>query len=271
MAEQHSVWVGNQTALSACDLWAPFRYAVDSGFAAFEWFPDRNAVGQGWTPEEICASDRQEIRRVAQTLGVRLSVHAPCWLDRPALSEHLASLRFARDIGARVYNLHYDHTNGAGPFACNVRPLLRCAHELGLIVAVENTVFTLPDDFNQLIGCLRDGGMNGMMGVCLDIGHANLCHSTRNDFLGFIDALDRDVAIVHVHLHENWGDRDSHLPLFTGPSATDESGIRGFIARLRARGFVGAMILEQWPDPPSLLERATARFYELLSDVETRG
>ena len=71
--------------------------------------------------------------------------------------------------------------------------------------------------------------------MCLDIGHANLCQATRNQFLRYLDGLDPAVPIIHLHVHENFGDSDSHLTLFTGPAGVDDSGVRAFLERLRQR------------------------------------
>jgi sugar phosphate isomerase/epimerase len=54
------------------------------------------------------------------------------------------------------------------------------------------------------------------------------------------------------------------LTLFTGPAGVDDTALRGFLDRLRARAYEGAMILEQWPDPPQLLTAAAARLREML-------
>jgi hypothetical protein len=75
------------------------------------------------------------------------------------------------------------------------------------------------------------------------------------------------VPIVHWHAHENWGDRDSHLTLFTGPSARDEAGLRGLVRRLVRRGFCGSVVLEQWPQPPGLLVEARDRLRALWISV----
>ena len=102
--------------------------------------------------------------------------------------------------------------------------------------------------------------------MCLDLGHANLCAATRNDYLQFVDRLASHVPIIHLHLHENYGDADTHLPLFTGPAGRDDAGIRGLLERLRRRRFSGSIILEQWPQPPSLLNQARDRLIRLLND-----
>src|SRR5262249_20995721 len=155
---------------------------------------------------------------------------------------------------------HLYPDQGVPAYAKAILPFLPLAASNGLRLAIENSVHTSPNDFNQLFVELcrqipepqRD--LLGSVGMCLDIGHANLCAATRNDYLRFIDELDGSIPIIHLHLHENWGDSDSHLTLFTGPSAQNDLGVRGLIRRLKQRGFSGSAILEQWPQPPSLLK-----------------
>ncbi len=47
------------------------------------------------------------------------------------------------------------------------------------------------------------------LGICLDIGHANTA-GTIDDFLRLKDRL------INVHIHDNLGDRDAHLPIGEG-------------------------------------------------------
>jgi phosphoglucan,water dikinase len=267
MAEKPSVRIGSQTAFSAIPLTAPFEYAVHNGFDAFEWFPDKKESGAGWSETDISAEMREYIRKTALDRDMRLSVHAP-WPSNPLKAEkHFASaVSFTQDIGARLFNVHLDVTDGIDSYVQAVTPLLDMMSGTRLLLSFENTPQTTPGDFNALFVLLRKYGLNdpGKVGMCLDLGHANLCAQTRNDYLRYIDLLGPEVPIVHVHLHENYGDADIHLPLFTGPSARDDSGIRGFLKRLRERGFAGSIILEQWPDPPSLLTEARRRLLELI-------
>jgi sugar phosphate isomerase/epimerase len=103
------------------------------------------------------------------------------------------------------------------------------------------------------------------VGLCLDVGHANLCAETRNDYLAYVDRLDPEVVISHVHLHENWGDEDSHLTLFTGPAGRDPASLEGLVDRLVRRGFAGCIILEQWPHPLALLDLARDQLADLIA------
>ena len=97
------------------------------------------------------------------------------------------------------------------------------------------------------------------MGMCFDMGHANLCPTSRHDDLGYLRSLGLHVPIIHVHGHENYGDTDTHLPLFTGPSRDNDSGLRRLLQILRKQRFGGAIILGPWPGPPELLVNARNR------------
>jgi len=254
--------IGNQTAASAATLAGPFEFALKNGFDAFEWFPDN------WNPEGVDAASRRRIREAARAAGLALSVHAPWWanpLEPCSEGQFMRSMEFARDIGAGLLVVHLYAQEGVGAYARAMAPVVRAAGGAGLRLAIENTPLTPPGDFNRLFEELAGRGVHaGGVGMCLDLGHANLCAETANDYLGYMDKLSPAVPIIHVHLHENFGDRDSHLALFTGPSANDPSGIEGFLARLVARGFSGAIILEQWPEDPRALVSARDRLLDML-------
>ncbi len=92
-------------------------------------------------------------------------------------------------------------------------------------------------------------------------------NSTRNDYLKYIDLLDPEVPIIHIHIHENYGDYDSHLPIFTGPAGKDPAGIKGLIERIKKRKFSGSIILEQWPQPAELLDNARNRILDMIAGI----
>ena len=261
------IYVGNQTACWAATPSEPFNYALSQGFNAFEWFPDKKP-GAGWDESDLNAEVRQSIRDQSRAHGIRLSVHAR-WQANPIAPEGNSllskDLELARDLGAVLLNIHLFHELGLDAFIKAIVPLVQQTADAGLQFAIENTPHHSPEDFNGFFARLRalNSLPTGHVGMCLDLGHANLCSATHNDYLAFFDRLDREVPIIHLHLHENWGDADSHLPLFTGPAARDDSGIRGLVSRLKARQFSGSGILEQWPQPPSLLNHSRDRVLQL--------
>jgi sugar phosphate isomerase/epimerase len=259
--------IGNQTSQYAPHPLEPYQFAVEHGFDAFEWFSDKGR--HGWCEDDLGPEARALLRQTAAERGMRFSVHAPHWAA-PDLPDGLAalqrSLRFAAEIGAAVVNLHLFTERGIDSFVQGLRPLAAEASRAGVRLSIENTPQTTPDDFNALFQRLAavPESAGGVVGMCLDMGHANLCPATRNDYVGYVDRLGPHVPIIHWHAHENWGDRDSHLTLFTGPAGRDQRGIRALVERLRARGFAGNVVLEQWPHPPELLLQARQRLRELL-------
>lgn len=261
--------VGNQSAFSA-PLCAPFEFAVRHGFDAFEWFPDKRADGAGWGCADFGPTLRQEVRARARDSGIRLSVHAPIPADplRAGSSRDLEeSLRLAVDLGAGLLNIHFSDPKRVEELASVLPPWIqRCAIS-GVRLAIENVPATSAEDFNRLFALLpRQGPGPARFGMCLDIGHANLNPLSRNDYVGFVERLRPEVPIIHLHLHENHGDQDNHLVLFTGPSGKDPSGLVSLFGRLRRRGFDGNAVLEQWPNPPELLVAARERLLTLVQE-----
>jgi sugar phosphate isomerase/epimerase len=272
----HGIRIGNQTAISSADPLGPFEFALHHGFDAFEWFEDKkrypDGTVAGWDESDLSATLRTRLRETGRARGMLFTVHAP-WQANPLHPDGipllLRSIALARDLGADLVNLHLYMDRGAAEYVRCLEPVLRHAAAAGVRLSIENTPQTTPTDFKETFACLResDAASPDTVGMCLDIGHANLCAATHNHFVRFLDDLAPEVPIIHAHVHENHGDRDSHLTLFTGPSRQDDTAVRGFLERLQRRGYGGALILEQWPEPPSLLVNAATRLRELLGLV----
>jgi sugar phosphate isomerase/epimerase len=272
MAESPRIHIGNQTAFFAAPL-QPFAFAVEQGFDAFEFFPNGSGDGPSWSTADVRPETRDFIREQAKRFDMRLSVHASLTADptTPAGLRVLArDVAFAREIGARVVNLHLASADpeGFGRAALFLAAPLQAA---GLQLSLENTIATAPEDINQLFAQMRsrDRARAFAIGLCLDIGHANLHESTRNDYLGYVDRLSTRVPIVHVHAHENRGDCDSHMTLFTGPAGENPAGIEGLVQRLITRGYNGSIIFEQWPYPSSLLSTARDRLRAIIDAAQS--
>ena len=268
MSAVSRIRIGNQTAYKASPPALPFEYALDRGFDAFEWFPDRRPDGQGWDAADLGPAERRSIRDRARDHDIALSVHAKLPADPlyASAEEFLAEgLRLAEDMGATLLNIHLACADAPARYAEAIRPwATRCAHA-GIRLALENTPAEGPEDVNATFAHLSD--FAGVVGMCLDIGHANLHPATRNDYLSYFDRLAPHVEIIHMHAHENHGDHDSHLPPFSGPSETDASGLAGIVARLKRREFRGNLIIEQWPNSPELLDRARDGLRELFESA----
>ena len=264
--------IGNQTSFSASTPTLPFEYAIENGFDAFEWFPDKKEWGAGWNESDIDAETRRYIRNKAIDNDIAMSVHTP-WYYNPLKHENhvmlLKDIKFAQDIGATMLIIHLNTDEGIKNYVKAIMPIIKSSAEAGINLSIENTPLTAPEDFNKLFNHLQKLKDTSALhvGMCLDLGHANLCGSTHNNYLKFFDTLESQLSIIHIHMHENYGDYDSHLPIFTGPSRENDAGVREFIKRLKDINFSGSIILEQWPDPPLLLNQAREQLYYIWNTV----
>jgi sugar phosphate isomerase/epimerase len=266
-----NIRIGNQTAYMARPLTAPFDYAVSKNFDAFEWFPDKKPWGEGFLLADIDAPARAVIKSRAEACGISMSVHAP--VEANPLLPHAQALLsqcvgFAFDIGAGLVNIHLHTEDGVERYIEAIKPAVELTRKYGLRLSIENTPECGPEDFNALFSRLWAQKFPARhVGMCLDAGHANIHPATRHDYLRYIDLIDLHVPIIHVHMHENHGDRDAHLTVFSGPSASNPEGIRGIIQRLLWRSFRGMIIMEQWPEPPELLDNGRRRLIEMINAV----
>ncbi len=264
-----TIRIGNQTAFSTLTPIEPFEYAIENGFNTFEWFPDKNDSGIGWDIADLDHETINFIKNTSIEKDISLSVHVPWWANPLKYESHnllLDHFRFAQNIGAVLLNMHFYIDEGIDPYVKAIIPFIKLSAEIGIRLSIENSVSSGPEDFNRMFALIKDRSdvIAGHVGMCLDLGHANLHDSTRNDYLRFIDHLGSHVPIMHVHLHENYGDQDSHLTIFTGPAGENDTGIRKLIKYLKRRNFSGSIILEQWPKPPSLLIQARDKLYKTL-------
>jgi sugar phosphate isomerase/epimerase len=263
-----AIHIGNQTAFSAASALEPFDYALANGFDAFEWFPDKKPSG-GWDAEDLSPALREELRRTAQAKHIRFSVHGR-WDANPLEPRSLNLLNndidLAIDLGAALFNIHLYPEHGIDVYIAAIKPIIQRTSRAGLQLSIENSPQNTPEHFNQLFKSLAKTGLSAShVGMCLDIGHANLCADTRNEYLKYLLALGKHVPVIHHHMHENWGDADTHLPLFTGPAGKDVAGLKKFLVAIQARKYSGSMILEGWPHPPTLLNQARDGLLQLLS------
>ena len=71
------------------------------------------------------------------------------------------------------------------------------------------------------------------MGLCFDTGHANVyAHDSGRDLVEVFEKLKKYV--IHVHLHENHGQEDEHLP----PQGIFENGFYRKLLSLHNASFV---------------------------------
>ena len=80
--------------------------------------------------------------------------------------------------------------------------------EAGVRVVLENVVEQSPEAMIELVDRVR----SDYLGLCFDIGHANLCSQLKP--ARWVELMGR--RLKHVHLHDNSGRKDEHLPAGKG-------------------------------------------------------
>ena len=226
--------------------------AVD--FPLYRCVHDMNCYvsGEGSLMERCAA-----VRRLAERNGLVIGqTHAPfCYIEESSIEEIIHayedSIRATRLLGADRIVLHPVKFGGCVMderreecFDLNIKVFREVAPTLrreGVKGLLENMFAKrIEHGFKKLYPTIYSTGaelaraadaLGADFGVCLDTGHANI---TKEDIPAMVRLLgDRLLAL---HLHDNTGDRDDHLPPYAGNiafadimSALKETGYKGNI------------------------------------------
>ncbi len=88
------------------------------------------------------------------------------------------------------------------------RPLVKEAEETGLVLAIENVFEETPDPLLTLLRKID----SPHFGFCFDVGHHHVF--SKDSLPIWIETLGKYLR--EVHLHDNHGERDEHLPVGEG-------------------------------------------------------
>jgi sugar phosphate isomerase/epimerase len=91
--------------------------------------------------------------------------------------------------------------------------IIDCAQTLGLCVCLENMfpkcrAFVEPADFIEILERFPD------LMLTLDTGHANIGNPSGRRIVEFIEKFGNRIG--HLHVSDNFGERDDHIPLGAG-------------------------------------------------------
>jgi len=185
---------------------------------------DRTGVlsEQGWS--EVL----EQHRRIASRLNGRLALHGPFAGIEYGYSDHLLrdavrrrmdlTFEAVRELGADTLVLHTGCSDIMVAFGLTGTWLEAAAgfwkeeigryEACGARVVLENVVERSPEGMIALV----DRVGSDSLGLCLDVGHANLCSDRAPaEWVGLMGR-----RLRHVHLHDNHGSRDEHLPVGQG-------------------------------------------------------
>lgn len=242
----------------SCSRW--IELAVDLGLGGVELRADPRAAG----PRDLAPEARERLREQFAERGLWTTVHAPIYdmnlsspspaLSAAALGEVIQAVDLAADVGAQVVVVHPGHVDedylpldgerdrAWRRFSFAMDAILAHAGAREVQVALENKQRGRGWDMvHTPAEHLRALEQFPTLQACLDLGHL---HTTSGDPAAYIAAL--TGRLVHVHLHDNRGDRDEHLPLGRGTVAWQPA-----LAALDEARYAGPIVLEI-PDPDGL-------------------
>lgn len=243
-----------------------WEYAIKVIEAGMQGFQISNC--RSYLAEAEFASYLELVRRLQEEADVGFTVHAPRMdvhlgslnsnIRSAAQKELKASLDLARELEASVVVIHgapailnmpggewskqvYKPSGRAGQLAKKQEShLIRSLKDLAdyapdIILAVKNLVFPhelyrSPEDMQRLIDVVNRPNV----GVTFDAGHALVAGYETAVFLNILAK-----HVHHVHLHDNHGIVDEHLPL--GRGTVDYVGI---IQTLKEIEYLGVVNLE---------------------------
>lgn len=231
-----------------------------------EWFGQNGFDFVDLTLEPPAADpadlDIQAIRTALASHNLDIVAHAAYFipisspfasLRRTALQEFQRTLETAARLGARMLTVHY---RGIPPLFPAERcpewhlevlePLCDQAAGLGMTVLLENA----PGLAGQIEHIARILETIPGLGFHLDSGHTQV-EGGVDMFEAYLERF--TGRLMHVHLSENDGSRDQHLPLGAVPKVEIDWPAR--IARLKASGYDGTISLEVFaPERAYLLQ-----------------
>jgi sugar phosphate isomerase/epimerase len=210
-------------------------------------------------PDQI---DPEAIRAVLDLHGLGVVAHTAYYLPlaspfarvrRACLDEFRLALKAAYGIGATVMNTHFNkppkffsekqivdwHAEVLGPLCDD-------AKQLGMTVVLEHIPFGGKNQLEIISDLLNEVPL---LRFHLDSGHAKL----EREYDRWEEYLDRlGEKLLHVHLSENDGTADQHLPLGSVPRS--KTNWPKHIQKLKATGYDRTITLEVFaPEKENLL------------------
>ena len=205
---------------------------------------------------------QNEVRELLETSNIKISIHGP-YSDVNLAAFDQGTRKYAINVFLDIINICAKlgigpvtvHPGVIGPIQYwdrlrtlkytreSLETLAREAWDNSMLIALENmpnmrfTTCQTTEEIKEM--------MNGLnIGMCFDIGHA---HTTcqMSEMMALKDKF------INVHVHDNLGDKDAHLPL--GQGTVDLSVLReltsykgNFIIEAKTPGMEGALASKQY-------------------------
>lgn len=203
----------------------PFKWAYtleDNGYTGWE------IVQEG--SQCLNSKNIQNLKNISETTGLELTLHLPfsdmnlAGLNDSIRAEVIRQMEHYLTLASNYVNLAVVHPGYLSPYGAQVpqkayftnltslQEICDFAADFGILVAVENMP-DMPKIFgkypDEMLEMLESIGSHNV-GFTFDVGHANTV-GLIDDFLELFNE-----KISHVHIHDNMGKKDEHLPLGKG-------------------------------------------------------
>jgi sugar phosphate isomerase/epimerase len=209
------------------------------------------------------AENQSAVRRALESHGIGVVCHLPTFVStadltdsirRASVTEMKRSLSVAADLGAEKVVLHPSMISGMGPHVPErsrdyafdfLSEMLGQGEKRGLTICLENMMprngFGVePAELELIFRTFPE------LKFTLDSGHANLDDREGNRLITLVECFaDR---LEHVHLSDNRGIYDEHLPLGRG-----SINIHGLVEMLKSIAYDKTITLEVFVDNSLLL------------------
>ena len=211
--------------------------SVDATTNPVDWMYSLEDAGfQGWEIvaeglQKVDGEFKERVREIYETTNLVLSLHTPLSdVNIASVNERIwaESVRQVKesieDTHEFIDNICVVHPGLFSPLSiqmpdkavqkaiAGLRAICETASEYGLRIAVENLIsinMLMGRTPDELVRIVRGVDMDNL-GICLDVAHANTT-KTLDEFF-----RSNDVDIIHMHVSDNFGTDDLHLPVGDG-------------------------------------------------------
>ncbi len=232
------------------------------------------AMDQPMAHYSVVSENQSDLEKALKDNGLGIICHMPTFVStadltdsirRASVTEVRRSLSVAADLGAKKIVLHPSSVSGMAVFLPDtarsyayvfISEMLDLSVQRGISICLENMMprngFGVePDEFEEIFQAFPS------LKLTLDTGHANLNAANGTRLVELINRFgDR---IDHVHLSDNLGHYDDHLPIGQG-----NIDLYPIIKKLQALGYDSTITFEVFDLDRMLLVESRERVKKML-------